>query len=355
MNSPKVTILMAVYNCEIYVCDAIESMLGQTFKDFEVLIINDSSKDRSLDILAAYDDPRIKIIHNDTNIGLTRSLNRGLAAAKGDFIARMDCDDISMAHRLEKQVAFLEQHPDIGILGSSCLLFKGSQKEENILHMPESDLNIRWKSLLANPFLHSTVIIRQSVLKQNSLGYDEAIATAQDYDLWTRILRHTHGANLREPLIRLRKHHDAITSTQRKAQLKNHDIIALRTIRDNLREMDVTPEEVSQLRALFVGGKEVMLGLNTADLDTRQVSLSALYLDLFDAFLRRHSQAPGLANFRRQEVIKVARIALFPPFRRGWIHLFFRLVSMEPRFLIYYYACRMLQLILRGPRSRNWT
>ena len=119
MSHPKVTLLMSVFNGQSYLKEAIESILNQTFEDFEFLIINDASKDNSLRIIQSFDDSRIKLVHNSDNIGLTKSLNKGIDLAKGEFIARMDCDDISLPERLSMQVSFIDKNPDIGILSSA--------------------------------------------------------------------------------------------------------------------------------------------------------------------------------------------------------------------------------------------
>src|SRR5665647_1469233 len=120
MKSPKVTVLMSVYNSESFLAEAIDSILGQTFKDFEFLIINDGSKDKSLEIIKnrAKNDPRIRLISRP-NKGLVKSLNEGLAKARGEYIARMDSDDISLKTRLKKEVDFLDSHPDVGMVGSN--------------------------------------------------------------------------------------------------------------------------------------------------------------------------------------------------------------------------------------------
>ena len=118
MKNPKVAVLMSVYNGEKYLREAINSILSQTFNDFEFLIINDGSTDGTADILKSYTDSRIKIINNEKNIGLTKSLNKGLKIAKGEYIARQDADDISMPERLKEEVAFLEIHKDYAVVGT---------------------------------------------------------------------------------------------------------------------------------------------------------------------------------------------------------------------------------------------
>ena len=122
----KATVLMPVYNAEKYVAEAIDSILNQTFNDFEFLIINDGSTDNSLDIIKSYDDPRITIINNETNLGLSHTLNKGIELARGEYIIRMDADDISLSIRLEKQIEFMDSNQHIGICGSWIQTFDKS-------------------------------------------------------------------------------------------------------------------------------------------------------------------------------------------------------------------------------------
>jgi len=114
----QVTIIMPVYNGEVYLREAIDSILDQTLTDFEFLILNDGSSDHSVDIVRSYDDPRIRLVENEANLGVVQTLNRGLDLANGTFIARMDCDDRSLRDRLARQVAFLDDHPEVGICGT---------------------------------------------------------------------------------------------------------------------------------------------------------------------------------------------------------------------------------------------
>ena len=131
--NPKVTVLMPVYNGEKYLKEAITSILLQTFDDFEFLIINDGSSDASVDIIQSFRDPRIRLVHNDTNIGLIATLNKGLKLAHGKYVARMDQDDISLPRRLEKQTYFMDNNPDVGVCGTWIKLFMGLDYIKNIL------------------------------------------------------------------------------------------------------------------------------------------------------------------------------------------------------------------------------
>jgi hypothetical protein len=324
MTQPKVSVLMSVYNGERYLREAVESILNQTSTDFEFIIVDDGSTDSTQSILESYDDPRLLLARNQENIGLTRSLNKGLALAQGEYVARMDADDIAMPYRFEKQIAFLEKHSETGILGSNGRLIDANGRERGLYQLPPSDLQIRWRFLLANPFLHPTVMIRRNVLAQNGLIYDEAFQATQDYELWTRILKYTRGANLSELLIQYRLHH-GVTSTHRETQLKNHDRVALRTIQEQLPDFSISPEQITQLRSLLVGRTK-----HTPSVDAHRVVLAELYLDMFEAFLSRHSGEPDLKALQRQEALRVARLILRPPLQPGWMRVIRCLLTLDP-------------------------
>jgi hypothetical protein len=315
---------MPVFNEGTFLSEAVESILKQTFKDFEFLIIDDGSTDGCIDILAPQRDSRLHVLRNEKNLGLTRSLKIGVELARGEYIARMDADDVALPGRLEKQVAYLTTYPEIGILGSACYVIDQQGHRIGFLRFPLDDLEIRWATLLASPFAHPAVMLRRDVLLKNKLNYDERFQATQDYDLWTRMLNHTSGANLAEPLLLYRKPVED-HSADRRIQLRNHDMVALRTIRAQLPDMKISLERVSQLRALFVGGAEFAPAWQT-----KRIALGQLYLDLFRAFVSHHTGKRGLKAVQRQEVLKVARAVLRRPLSAGLPHTAWRLVAMEP-------------------------
>ena len=209
---PKVTVLMAVYNGECYLREAIDSILNQTFKDFEFLIINDGSTDSTREIICSYDDPRIRLIDNEQNLGLTKSLNKGWKLAEGEFIARQDADDASEQERFAKQIAFLETHPEVALLGS---WFKNIDSQGNLIgeyDVPCNTIEIRWKILFHCPFIHGAVMFRKQTITEQIGFYDEQFVYAQDYDLWWRITRKLKVANLDEYLMKLRTNSSSMTT-----------------------------------------------------------------------------------------------------------------------------------------------
>jgi glycosyltransferase involved in cell wall biosynthesis len=197
---PLVTVLISSYNDAALLPRTLHSILSQTLRDVELIVVDDGSTDDTWPYLIGLPDPRIVTIRNDVNRGLTWSLRMGVDRARGRYIARLDAGDFSHPKRLERQVAFLEQHPEIGILGCACGQTNLQGNSLRTLYFPESDLVIRWTSLIQNPFSHSAIIVRSDTLRRHGLNYDPTFQTTQDYDLWTRLLAYTQGASLRDKL-----------------------------------------------------------------------------------------------------------------------------------------------------------
>lgn len=205
---PKVSVIMSVYNGKSYLPEAIESILHQTFDDFEFIIVDDGSTDGSSGIPDSYSkkDSRIKIIRNNRNIGLTRSLNNALRTASGEYIARMDADDISSRDRLEKQVAFLDGNPEFVIVGSNA---KVIDDRENVIKEVVIPKDLAQRIRKRNYLLHGSLMFRNKTLKE--LGsYDEEMCYAQDYELLLRISNSHRIGSVDEFLYTCRQHGDAI-------------------------------------------------------------------------------------------------------------------------------------------------
>ena len=234
MKSPKVTVLMSVYNGEKYLREAMESILNQTFTDFEFLIINDGSTDRTAEILQSYDDPRIKIINNEENMGLTKSLNKGLLIARGDYIARQDADDISMLERLGKEIDFLETHQDYAVVGTFAKILN---KNSDVIHrgdMPIENAQIREFLKRDNCIAHGSAMIRKKCLRDVG-HYDESMARSQDYDLWLRLSKKYRLANIPEYLYMWRKHDEQIEAKHIKEQ---KIFVVLAMVKNNILDIE---------------------------------------------------------------------------------------------------------------------
>ena len=226
---PRVTVLMPVYNGETHLREAVGSILGQTYQDYEFLIINDGSTDRSAEIIGSYADPRIRLVDNGTNRGLIATLNSGLVLAHGHYVARMDCDDISLPERLAKQVAFLDSHPEIGICGT---WFKkiGTGKGKTV-RWETNPASIRCGLLFDSMVGHPTVMIRNELVKKHALHYDAAYKNAEDFELWYRAAQYCDIANLDEVLLLYRMHPAQITQSQSAGQRETAGKVRLMQLR----------------------------------------------------------------------------------------------------------------------------
>jgi glycosyltransferase involved in cell wall biosynthesis len=208
--NPKVTVLMPVYNGERYLREAIESILSQTFHDFEFLIINDASTDGSVEIINSYSDPRIRLVHNKTNMGRCATPNKGLDLAKGEYLARMDCDDVCPSTRLEKQLIFLNAHPNVGVCGTWIKLFMGT---DLIIKYPLTHEEIKCHMILGSQLAGASAMFRKKVFLAHHLYYDVNYKLAEDYELWTRCAFATRLANIPEILYEYRWHTEQISQT----------------------------------------------------------------------------------------------------------------------------------------------
>ena len=213
MKEPMVTVLMAVYNGEKFLKEAIESILTQTFTDFEFLIINDGSTDNSVKIIEEFNDPRIRLIHNEKNLKLIASLNKGISLAKGKYIARMDCDDISMPYRLEKEVDFLENSLEYGLVGTWYTIIDGNGTEQNKVSYPTNNDLIKLFLSLNCPLAHGSIMGRTELFKQNLYGSKEYFAI-EDYELWLRMSEVTKIHNIPEYLFKYRIYGESFSNSK---------------------------------------------------------------------------------------------------------------------------------------------
>jgi glycosyltransferase involved in cell wall biosynthesis len=211
---PKISVLLPVYNCELYIIEAIDSILNQTFTDFELLIIDDASTDNTVSIIKSYTDSRIILTQKPINLGYTDSLNYGLKIAKGEYIARMDGDDISMPNRFEKQIAFLDKNQDVVLCGANYTII-GSDK---CTQLPNKNDEIQIQFIRNNCIAHPVVMFRNSVFKENAIFYDVTKEPAEDFDLWVRLLNYGKLHNLPDTLLMYRVHQNQVSNLQSKKQ-----------------------------------------------------------------------------------------------------------------------------------------
>lgn len=224
---PKISVIMPAYNATAYIAEAIDSILAQTYTDFEFIILADPSQDQTISIIKKFQqaDSRLRLIENERRRGIAGCLNQGLQTAQGDYIARMDADDISLPQRFAKQVTFMENNRDIGLCGTSYYaLFEGRQYDWELVADPRSELFLRCA------ILHPSVLFRSAVLKKNHLLYAENFLYAEDYEFWTRLKHFMPMANLPEKLMIYKKHTLQASAASYKNSIQYTRIVHLRNI-----------------------------------------------------------------------------------------------------------------------------
>lgn len=212
----KISVLMPVYNTgEVYLRQAIDSILGQTYRDFELIIVNDASTDPRVDeIVRSYHDERIRYVVNDQNRGISETRNRLIDLAKGEYLAVMDHDDISLPLRFEREAAFLDSHPDTGVV--SCWYESFPHFPGKKIRRPFTDpKEIEEELMFTNLLLHPASMIRKSVLDQNNIRYEADFSPCEDYALWARLIGKTRFAILPEILFRYRNHRQNTSHRQK--------------------------------------------------------------------------------------------------------------------------------------------
>ena len=246
---PFVTVLMPVHNGAAYLYEAIDSVLRQSFRDFELLIVDDASTDESVAIIERYKDPRIRLLRSAARLKLSGALNLGLDNAQGEYVARMDADDISLPRRLEIQVQHMNLHPMIGICGTWIRYFGGTSRV--VLKRPIGYEEIRAFTLVDTPFAHPTVILRRSLMEHHQLRFDGSYYPTEDFELWVRAMRCFPVENLPQVLLRYRKHGQSLTGSD----WSKMDEQAVRVIAHHIQALglDIQPDTLRFHRELCMG------------------------------------------------------------------------------------------------------
>ncbi|MFA6391471.1 MAG: glycosyltransferase [Patescibacteria group bacterium] len=321
MNKPIITVLLPVYNGEKYIKEAIESILNQKFTNFELLIIDDCSTDRSGRIIQDFKDPRIRFFSNKNNLGLIKTLNTGISLAQGEYIARMDQDDVSLPHRLEKQIAFLDAHSEIGVCGTGFRIIDQEGTLKNEIHFPNRPLLFSWKLHFFSPLAHPTVMMRTSLVKEMG-GYNTKATYYEDYDLWIRLNSITKLTNLDDILFHLRKH-DENTSQIHLDQQVNSSIKLCRELISKTLNNYVSIDIVRQLYLK-----------NASDVNS-VIQINKIICKLYKAFIQTNKVGKNDLKLIKSDVA----LRLFILSVRFWYNtriwkIFYTIIIFDPWFVL---------------------
>src|SRR5262245_30127773 len=221
---PLVSALLAVHDDKRFLREAVESVLGQTLADLELILVDDGSAEP----VDNFGDARVTVLRNDTQLGLAASLNRGLDAASGKYVARLDADDVALPQRLERQVKRLRG--SAAVVGSAIVDVDEQGARGRTHVMPEGPVELRWHALFSSPFFHPSVLVDREVLDAHELRYDPEFLESEDYDLWTRLFVYADGINLPEPLVLKRSHPGQASQRRRDVQESFQRRVSLREI-----------------------------------------------------------------------------------------------------------------------------
>lgn len=302
---PKISVILPVYNTEKFINEAVQSILDQTFTDFELLILNDASTDNTLSVLNQFTDPRIRIISNEQNLKVVKTLNKGLDLAKGEFIARMDADDISHPQRFEKQLNYFKSHPDVDFCGTWVQNF-GS--EDLIMRAAFTHDNIKARLLFLNPIFHPSIMFKKEGFTKHDLRFDESFTNAEDYGLWAKAIDLIKFANVPEVLLKYRIHAENV-SVLKSSNQSVLDDIHYRVYKEFFRKIGVKYNE-DNLRMHRTLALVSFDKISLADFKSYLAWLD----DIFDANLKsRYLSIPALANVITSFHLYLIRKAGFSP------------------------------------------
>lgn len=253
-SAPTVSVIMAMHNDARFVGQAIEGVLMQTFTEFELVIVDDASTDDSGAIVAQYKDPRIRLLVNEENVGQAAARNVAISHACGKYIAVHDADDVSAPHRLQAQIAYLDAHPEVVMVGSSAFVIDESGARKATWTVPSDDLEIKWSMLFANPFVHSSVMMRSSILATTG-GYSEEAQWdyVEDYELATRLAERGQVANLPGCLVSWREKPGSVSSRNRARLLQQLERVSQRCL-ESLVPQSRLAQDFQALRTLLLSG-----------------------------------------------------------------------------------------------------
>ena len=325
MARPAISVLISVHNGAEFIERCIDSLSRQTFDDFEIVVCNDGSTDSTAEFLENLRprEPRLRTIGNATRRGLAFSLNRCIEAARAPLFARLDADDVSLPHRLERQQAALASDADLVLLGSNVMYVDPIGSPLQASSLPTDDATIRAQSYFCNPFAHPTVIMRRDCLDKAGLRYDPMFETTQDWELWLRVMQCGKVGNLRDILVHQTIHRHSISKTRRGLQLRN-SILLQRRQTESMPCRSPSDRQYELLNTGFLDARD-QADRNGVD----RVEACHIALDLQD--LIRQTRPQFLTGpFRHWLLERCVLVGLGLPFRKGIVRLSLRLLVLDP-------------------------
>src|SRR5579872_6000456 len=303
-TTPAISVVMPTYNGERFLRPAIESILNQTFPNFELIIIDDGSTDNTPHILWEFKDTRLTVLTNQQNLGIAAATNRGLAAARGEYIALQDHDDISLPHRLQTQLDFLNSHPEIALVGSAATLINDDGVAYAEFPLPCEEIDIKWRLLFVGDAFHYTsIMVRRNAMQEiGGYGEDPAFRYSEAYDPFSRLAMGSRMVNLPDKLVFWRRHSGATSVQHPHEQIRSGEIISLRNISlvANHTQHGVHHKDVQYLLTGFKAFSSTPAG-QLPTLPAEQVLSGADFLcDVQDNFYRLHRfPRPIVARHRK--------------------------------------------------------
>lgn len=254
---PRITVLMSIHNAEQFVERAVGSVLNQSMGDFELLIIDDASTDRSMEIVRSLADERVRIVTNKQNLGLTVSLNLGLAASGSEYIARLDADDVAKTDRLQKQMEYMDSHPSTILVSSWRELIDEKGDVINTDAQKYTAEDMFYLLHLRNVIIHSSTMLRRLPVIAAG-GYDESFKKGQDFELWNRLSKLGRIEQLPEYLVQIRQHAGSISSKSFGVQQDSVRRVVRREVR-NLLGKELDNDMIDMIRSYVVDSGDPLL------------------------------------------------------------------------------------------------
>lgn len=294
-HSPLVSIIITTYNGKDYILETINSILSQTYKNFELIIVDDASADQTTQIIRSSKDKRIRLITNSNNLGISKSRNLGLSLAKGKYVAMSDQDDLSAPTRIAKQVAFLEKNPDVGMVATAAKELRFGKI--NSIYKSESRSHIiGWRLLYRCNIVHSSVCYRLDILNKHKLSYNDSYRYAEDFVLFNEISQISNISILDEELVTYREHEKNASSIHN-LEMRSNSNRYLKYVYEDILKKEVSLEDVSNIRAILSCSAPSISTYNELS------NLSLLYYLLLNRYLLKLTD---LAPSQEQEILEIA-------------------------------------------------